>query len=624
MDSPSPAPPSPTSVRVSWTIESLKKPFRPNDSPSHSVTGDNSSVGSFDNPLFSDSPIPTNRTLKHSSLLISRDEPDGRSDISVDPSDSVISTSTPLLVATPPCTPLSIGGDDIPIIRSNVSPYTISAALEALSTNLSSTPSEESQLPCLLTQALNDFLSTNSSKCATPPSTPQDHDDYAATQLPPPVSATDLINAISSTLSAHCESVENLSSNMSSGAPSVPFGTPLDSVGGGGLAELSRIGIQPESLLSALNKIRGNKNNDQLVEVQSDSSDEDDDSKDGLEVVAGMKDNADNETVDIVGEMSMVDLMTDTRTEDEDIGDDEGLIKTDVVHALQCTPPTVTTVTQDDSDTSSVSQVVNLLNDSPIPIDDDDSESSDEEGEGLINTGTLLVVTTGEDVSHVSPVVVDNEHSPPVTVHTETDVTQVLTNDVIIDHNEHVLHPSELVSDDNQIEHIEASEEPPRKITEEVDISDGDSQSMSDKETNNQSIDQLQGLVDRDEQLEEGHPIPCNDEVIVPNKQDEYLKEHIIAAISEDDSNPLIREGSGRKELPYDNEGRKNDETLLDSTGIDDIARGTRSQVLLDAGREDDGCSDSSSGGNEQGGLGKESDNDKSPKKYRIVDISIT
>ncbi len=262
----SPVPPSPPSVHVSWTIESLKKPFRSNDtSPSQSVT----SVGSFDtfdNPLFSDSPISPIHGLKHSSLL-SRDEPDGRSDISTDASDIFVSASSPLILPTPPCTPLSIGGDDSQVTYSNVTPQMISAALEALSSSLSSTPNDDNnQLPDILTQALNDFISGNSSKCTTPPSTPQDQDEYITGYS---ISAGDLISAITSTLSAHCElnrSSENLQA-MSSGAPSVPFGTPRE----GGLLELSRLVIQPESLLAALNKLRSNKD-DELVEVQEEYS----------------------------------------------------------------------------------------------------------------------------------------------------------------------------------------------------------------------------------------------------------------------------------------------------------------------------------------------------------------
>ena len=137
----------------------------------------------------------------------------------------------------------------------------ISAALEALSqaASFSSTPNEESQLPNLLSQALNDFISGTSSMCATPPSTPLDQDVHNTY----PVSANDLITALTSTLTAHCElnkSSDNLSG--SGGAPSVPFGTPRE---GGGLSELSRLGIQPESLLAALNTLKNTKEDEQLL-----------------------------------------------------------------------------------------------------------------------------------------------------------------------------------------------------------------------------------------------------------------------------------------------------------------------------------------------------------------------
>ena len=316
----SPVPPSPPSVHVSWTIESLKKPFRSDDpsaSPSQSVTGSTYSEGSFDNPLFSDSPIPAIRTshsLKDSSLLLSRDEPDGRSDISVDPSDTLlyVSAPSPLILPTPPCTPLSTGGEESQVTYSNVTPLMISAALEALSTSLSSTPNEDSQLPSILTQALNDFISGNSSKCATPPSTPQDQDEYMGHSI----SAGDLISAITSTLSAHCElnrSSENLQS-LSGGVPSVPFGTPRE----GGLSELSRLGIQPELLLGALNKLRSNKD-DEFVEVQEAYSMRERESDGGRKEMV---------TQEAVEENSNLTRSTDTVQEKEE--DDDLVKKKDV------------------------------------------------------------------------------------------------------------------------------------------------------------------------------------------------------------------------------------------------------------------------------------------------------
>ena len=257
---PSPTPPSPPSVQVSWSVESLRKPFLTgtSPSPSHSVTdtGSSFSGGSFDNPLFSDSahsindPINSNPVFpplnKESPILSRRDEPDGRSDISTEVPDVIVipSTPSPMVLPTPPCTPLSAGDDNTQVTPSVVTPHMISAALEALSHAAiqTTTPSEENQLPGILSQALNNFISEHSSSCATPPSTPQDQDQPANN----PISATDLISALTSTLSAHCGSTKG----TDSGIPSVPSSTPSE-----GLSGFFLLGIQPESILQALNSL---------------------------------------------------------------------------------------------------------------------------------------------------------------------------------------------------------------------------------------------------------------------------------------------------------------------------------------------------------------------------------
>ena len=211
---------------------------------------------------------------KNPAHLVPRDDPDGQSEASVDPSDSSMSVPSPLVLPTPPCTPMSTGDHTT---CSNVTPQMISAALEALSVSLSSTPNEDRELPDILSQALNNFISGSSSKCATPPSTPQDHDDYPMHSI----SAGDLISAITSTLSAHCDlNRSNESLPMSRGGPpSVPFGTPME---GGGLSELSKLGIQPESLLGALNKIRSSKDNEFFEVYQQTGDEEEGEESDGV------------------------------------------------------------------------------------------------------------------------------------------------------------------------------------------------------------------------------------------------------------------------------------------------------------------------------------------------------
>ena len=277
---PSPTPPSPPSVHVSWSVESLRKPFLTgtSPSPSHSVTdtGSTFSGGSFDNPLFSDSahsindPINSNPVFpplnKESPILSRRDEPDGRSDISTEVPDVLVipSTPSPMVLPTPPCTPLSAGDDDTQVTPSVVTPHMISAALEALSHAAiqTTTPSEENQLPGILSQALNNFISEHSSSCATPPSTPQDQDQPNNN----PISASDLISALTSTLSAHCGSTKGTDSAV----PSVPSSTPSE-----GLSGFFLLGIQPESILQALNSLLDKEEEDDLDEEKEEQEEDD-------------------------------------------------------------------------------------------------------------------------------------------------------------------------------------------------------------------------------------------------------------------------------------------------------------------------------------------------------------
>ena len=264
--SPLPLPQSPPTVHVSWSVESIKRvptSTISDTSPSHSLstTTDESYCNSIDHPLFYDATL----SIKNSPLPSSRDDPDGRSDISTHSLDPIglASSPSPLVLPTPPCTPLSPGEG----IRSqsSVTPQMISAALEALTQAAShaSTPTDEAQLPELLSQALHNFISEQA--CATPPSTPLNQDELMEEQ---PISSADFISALTTALSIHCETNRGPGSGSGSTIPSVPVGTPQE-----GLSELAKLGIQPESILQALNSLSCQSREEITIET-SDEEDE--------------------------------------------------------------------------------------------------------------------------------------------------------------------------------------------------------------------------------------------------------------------------------------------------------------------------------------------------------------
>ena len=266
--SPPPLPQSPPTVHVSWSVESIKRvptSTISDTSPSHSLstTTDGSYCSSMDHPLFYDATL----SIKNSPLPSSRDDPDGRSDVSTHSSDAVVlaSSPSPLVLPTPPCTPLSPGEGIRQSSQSSVTPQMISAALEALTqaANHASTPTDEAQLPELLSQALHNFISEQT--CATPPSTPLNQDELMEEQ---PISSTELISALTTALSIHCETNRGPDSGGGSAIPSVPVGTPQE-----GLSELAKLGIQPESILQALNSLSCQSRDEITVET-SDEEDE--------------------------------------------------------------------------------------------------------------------------------------------------------------------------------------------------------------------------------------------------------------------------------------------------------------------------------------------------------------
>lgn len=227
-----PAPPTttiPPTVHVSWSVESQQCPV--------SGVSDRSSTQSsesIDHPLFYDSPLP----LNNSSLPSSRDDPDGRSDASTQSLNV-----SPLIFSTPPCTPLSLGGGEPH--DSKVTPTMISAALEALTQAASTSPSDSDHLPEYLSHALHSFI--NERLCSTPPSTPlEEHDEEEYST----VSSSDLIAALTATLTAHIDSSNGDSS--SSNLPSSPVGSPAQE----GILELAKLGIQPEAILQALSSLQ--------------------------------------------------------------------------------------------------------------------------------------------------------------------------------------------------------------------------------------------------------------------------------------------------------------------------------------------------------------------------------
>ena len=201
---------------------------------------------SLDHPLFADVVLPSPKSSyeDHHILSGSREEPDGRSDTGNHSPTLPRTSSSPLSITTPPCTPLpstsslSQGGV--------VTPEMISSALDALTqaashaSSTAGTPHEERHLPELITQTLSTWISDHSS-CATPPSTPFDEDGSQEQ----PISATELITALTQAVAAHKSEDGN-----GSGAPSVPSSTPQE-----GLLELAKLGIQPNDILEALSAL---------------------------------------------------------------------------------------------------------------------------------------------------------------------------------------------------------------------------------------------------------------------------------------------------------------------------------------------------------------------------------
>jgi hypothetical protein len=247
--SPKATPTSPPILQVSWSVESVQPiaTRSPGDSPTSA---------SIDHPLFFDSSLSFKTS---SSLPSSRDEPDGRSDISVQSANA-----SPLVLATPPATPLSISVNES-TVRQPVTPSMISAALEAVTqaasnSHASSPNGSMEHLSGILSRAIHNFISEQSSSVTTPPpSTPtNEEEDYRPENSS--ISATDLISALSAVVSAHVDG----------STPAVPVGTPQE-----GLSELAKLGIQPEAILDALHALSSQVS--KLDDEESDDDNNDDD-----------------------------------------------------------------------------------------------------------------------------------------------------------------------------------------------------------------------------------------------------------------------------------------------------------------------------------------------------------
>ena len=216
-------PTSPPTVHVSWSVESFKRSpsVISETSPSHSLS--TTASESVDHPLFFD-----HYPLRVPSLPSSRDDPDGQS-------DSPCIDSSPLTLATPPCTPAA--EQEVGVV-STVTPQMILTALESLPSSQTRSVSPDS-----LSHALHCFI--NDHLTATPPSTPLNEGEEGSGDVP--LSSTDLISALTATINAH---IDGEGSDRGSGVPSVPVGSPQE-----GLSELVRLGLQPEDILKALNSL---------------------------------------------------------------------------------------------------------------------------------------------------------------------------------------------------------------------------------------------------------------------------------------------------------------------------------------------------------------------------------
>lgn len=184
------------------------------------------------------------------SLPPSRDDPDGQS-------DSPCLDSSPLSLATPPCTPA--GGQEVGVV-SSITPQMILTALESLSSSQTRSVSPDS-----LSQALQGFI--NEHLLTTPPSTPlnEGEEDH-------PLSSSDLISALTATLNAHIVT-DGEGSDGGSGVPSVPVGSPQE-----GLSELVRLGLQPEDILKALTSLSVSSGHHQQLELGGRAGGEEDES----------------------------------------------------------------------------------------------------------------------------------------------------------------------------------------------------------------------------------------------------------------------------------------------------------------------------------------------------------
>ena len=251
-----PPPPSPGVLQVSWSIETTNPQETmkmPSSLPITTTSSSSSSLRthstlSLDHPLFADVVLPSPKSSYEDPSILSgfREEPDGRSESDTgnhSPAHQHTSSS-PLSLTTPPCTPLP---STTSLTQGGVvTPEMISSALDALTqaashaSSIAGTPHEERHLPELITQTLSTWISDHSS-CATPPSTPLDED---GTQEQP-ISATELIAALTQAVAAH-----KIEEGTSSGAPSVPSSTPQE-----GLMELAKLGIQPHDILEALSAL---------------------------------------------------------------------------------------------------------------------------------------------------------------------------------------------------------------------------------------------------------------------------------------------------------------------------------------------------------------------------------
>lgn len=207
--------------------------------------------------------------LSIDSCLLSREDPDGQSDISTASPEALLvppesDPPSPHSLTPPPSTPLLTNGNNKP----QITPSMIQSALEALGhiqnkhTPISLSPRENTPTPIFhesITSALTAWITVQSASLGNtplvspPPSTPLEG-SVNQQRLHRAMSASDLISALSSLMTPQEGGAGGGEDSGENSAPyTVPQCTPQE--GAGGITEWLKLGIRPEEVIQALSAL---------------------------------------------------------------------------------------------------------------------------------------------------------------------------------------------------------------------------------------------------------------------------------------------------------------------------------------------------------------------------------